>query len=386
MNYKLFTPLIILLFAAAACAGDSIFPAIGANMSNPITLSVDSTNGRMYVNNSNYRVSYGEGSLHAVNITDPTHPTRINYATTMSFSGEFYLDTANQRLYTPNRNSDNESDTADNLYRFDINEASANFLARTDFAASDDPYGIACCDSENRMLVASAQGRLDYYDLDASLSHGYLDMTSSLSTGVTLSGEGATRVRMRDAQAIVTRSGGGVWIVALGKLGVSGEYPIDYIISDINNPQGIATDGTDDSYIYVVDTEVVDNVERYYLYVLDISSLTPRVGNTTTEVIDKNDSGLVVAEIDLVTKSPREVVLAGSYAYVTHFDDDIVSVVDLSTYTMTAEISVGDEPFGMAVYSPGGTPTHLCVANSSAAANSVSIVDIGTRQIVGTYP
>jgi len=382
MNKKnLLIPILLITLLLASCAGNDIFPAIETNMSNPITLAIDSANNRLYINNSNYRVLYDDGSLHVVNITDPTNPTRVNYSSVPSFSGAFYLDTTNSYIYTPNRQSDNETDRRDNMFRINIDEASANFLDRSDYASGDDPFGIAYYAGDDRILVVAEQGQIDYYEVANNLSRGTMSLTSTLDTGAELSGDQATRVAVWNTQGLVTRTEAGVWILNLDEIGVSGKYPVDYFIGDISYPRGIAVDA---NYIYVVSVEIVNNEEKRYLLVLDISTLTPRTDNTTTQYVDKDDDSILVASIDLDDSDPREVALSGTTAYVTHFDNASVSVVDLNTNTKTTEFSVGEEPYGMAVYSPGGVDTHLCVANSGA--NTVSIVDISNNTVVGTYP
>lgn len=378
----IFILLILTITLSVSCAGNfDIFPTLGANMSSPIELAIDSTRGRLYINNSNYRVEYDDGSIHVVSITDPTNPVRVDYLVLPSFNGQLYLDPVAQFLYTPNRFSSTETARADNLFRVNVNEAATDFLARSDYTSTDDPYGIACCDAENRILTASEQGFLDYYDLDDNLAAGSLSLTSNLDTGVQLSGQGATRVVIIGSWGVVTRSGGGLWLVNLNELGVTGTVPIDYFIGDIEHPKGIATDGT---FVYVVSQDFTASPAGYFLYVLDLSTLAAVTTNTTTQVLDKDDDALLIATTDLVEKDPREIVLAGATAFVSHFTDDLLSVVELVGYTRTGEIGVGDEPYGMAVYSPAGTPTHLAVSNSGD--NTISIIDLTTNAIVGTYP
>lgn len=388
---KIFTLLVVLMaFLGVSCKGSNLFSPIGDNMANPITLAVDSDRSRLYINNSDFRVSYNDGSLHVVNIADVTSPTRIDYVESPSFSGEFYLDTTGQLLYTPNRYSTSDSDIADNLFRFDINEASADFLGRSDYVSGDDPYGITCCDAENRMLVASEVGQMDYYDMDDSLAYGSLSLTSTLSTDEVLTGEGATRVVIFGTQAIVTRSAGGLWIINLEELGVDGTYPIDYYVSDVYEPRGIAIDSrgiVDKNYIYVASVEKIDDVETPMLLVLDLAATPPVTDNTKTEIVSK--STMLIASPNLGHPNPSEILIVTDVnrAYVTDFDDNLVSVVELTGFTKTTEFNVGQEPYGMAAYSSGGTGTpvtHICVAN--AYSDTVSIVDISNNAIVGTYP
>lgn len=387
MHFK--NSLLLLTLAAflSSCSGASIFPNIGSSMSNPLTLAIDSTNSRLYVNNSNIRVLYNNGSIHVVNITDPTTPTLVDYADTLSFSGQMYLDTTTKLLYTPNRYSVNDSVTVDNLIDFNVDEASADPLVQTDYASGNNPYGIACCDSRNRIFVASIGGTLDYYDpAVANMDHNSLSLTSVLDSGYTFSGSGATRLAIVGDRAVVTNANGGLWIVNLDQLGVAGAYPVDYLIADVASPRGIASDGT---YIYVADVEQADTIVPS-IYVLNIAPLTPRTGNTTTQVVDKDDDGLVVKNIVLGHNDPQEVVVNSSstYAFVTDYTASIVSVADIVGGTEIAELTVGTGPYGMAIrYDLLNNPTHLFVANSDS--NTVSAIDITTPAspaIVGTYP
>lgn len=357
------------------CAGAAIFPDIGTNMSNPITAAVDSTNARLYVINSDYKVLYGGGSIHVVDISDPASPTMVDYVVMPPFSGQAYMDEAGLVLYTPNRA---KTGTSSSLFRFDMNEDSEGFLKRTVFETGSSPYGIACCDASNRLFVISQGGALDYYLIDDGMRHHSLSLMSRLSTGITLSGEGALRGTIYGGQIVITREFEGLWVITLDKLGVSGKQPIDYFIYDISSPRGIATDGT---YIYVAAV----NGSKPVLYVLDTSPLTPRIGNTDTELVSKEDDNILKAVVDFENGSnPEGVVVVGDKAYVTDFDNGRVFVVDLSTYAVATSVKVGTQPYEMAVYSPAGAPTHLFVANSGS--NTVSVIDLSTDKVIATYP
>jgi YVTN family beta-propeller protein len=69
--------------------------------------------------------------------------------------------------------------------------------------------------------------------------------------------------------------------------------------------------------------------------------------------------------------------------FVSNQDDDTVSVISRATNAVTNTITVGDQPFGMALYSPGGVDTHLFVANIQS--NTVSVIDLASMSVVGTY-
>ena len=373
-----FLIVLIAAFFLQACAGSNIFPAINANMSNPLSLAVDSTNARLYINNSNGMVMYSSGSVHTADLTDPVNPTRLDYLVVPNFACQMYLDTTTNILYTPDRLTSVGNDYINTLFSLDLNTSP---ITRTNYEAGLNPYGIACCDPLNRLYVAAEDGSLDYYELDNSLARAQLDLDSMLDTGYALSGNGAKRVAILNNQAVVTRMWGGVWIVNLDQVGTAGTYPIDYFVSDFTYPRGITTDGT---YIYLASIEYPTSAATPYLYILDPTALPVRTDNTSTQLEAKGDSGLIVATIALGNTDPREVVVAGNYAYVTDALGGFVAVVDIVNYAKVTEISVGNDPYGMAIYSPGGTPTHLYVANYLG--NDITVVDISTNAVVGSYP
>lgn len=374
--------LIVGLFFLIGCAGPGVFVSSGSGMANPLTLAIDSTAARLYVNNSNNKVGFSDGSLHVVDITNPASPVRVNYSNVPSFASQIYLDPASKILYTPDRQGEPLKNYV--LFRFNVDEAAAGFLSRSDYVSGENPYGIACCDAAGRMYVASEGGQLDYYDVNNSMAHSSLSLTTTLDTGASFTGLGAKRVVIIGTQAVVVRLYGGIWIINLDEIGVSGANPIDYFVTDFSYPRGIAADATN---VYLADTEYPGNVDTPYLYVLDLTPLPPVTGDTTTRLIYKDDVGMVAAEIPLTTTDPQELVITGTstQAFVTHLVHNAVSVVDLVARQKTATVTVGTEPFGMAVYSPGGVPTHLFVANNGG--NNVSVIDIvNNNTVVGTYP
>ena len=65
---------------------------------------------------------------------------------------------------------------------------------------------------------------------------------------------------------------------------------------------------------------------------------------------------------------------AAPYAYITNSDDNSVSVIDTATNTVTATVSVGNNPWGIAV-NPNGKKVY--VANRGS--NNVSVIDTATK-------
>ena len=70
---------------------------------------------------------------------------------------------------------------------------------------------------------------------------------------------------------------------------------------------------------------------------------------------------------------------AGTFAYVTNFSLDTVSVVNLSTNTITTTISVGDGPNNVAI-NPAGTFAYVV----NRIGDSVSVIDTSTNTVTST--
>lgn len=389
--------IIFLLMEAllTSCAGADIFPAIGTSMANPLELAVDSGQRRLYVLNSNYTVIFESGSMHVVDVSDPADPVRLNNVDIINFSGQAYLDTTNRLLYTPSRYSSSNVDSIDTLTRVNVDESSANFLSKTTYDTANDPFGIFWYAAGSRIMVASYDGHLDYYDVSGSdLTHASFSLATDLmlegSIIASVQGPGANRVVTMGTQAFITNAGAGIWVVNLDKLGVAGEYPIEYFLSDIPSPRGIATDGT---YVYVACIYTPSGgTATVALLVIDPTTLTPRASNTSADAIINTNTDVYYAYTNIEDADPQEVVIAGGNAYISHFGAGTVSIVETTGFTKTGSIAVGGTPYGMAVLYEDGTettPTHLFVADPNA--NKVFTVDIQAgsstvNTVVGTYP
>ncbi len=72
---------------------------------------------------------------------------------------------------------------------------------------------------------------------------------------------------------------------------------------------------------------------------------------------------------------------AGTYAYITNYNDDTVSIINTATNTVEATVDVGDRPYGVAV-NPAGTKVY--VANSGS--DTVSVIDTATNKVTATVP
>jgi YVTN family beta-propeller protein len=272
----------------------------------------------------------------------------------------------------------------DSLYVFNVNEAVPDFLSYQTEPVGRDAYAISCCYPANRAWITTSLGELQYIDVTTpSTAAGSLNLVTTLDTGGNLSHAEVNHIAILGTQAFLSREYGGVMVANLDKVGdTSGATPVDYFIGDIPNPRGIVTDGT---LIYVV-SEGDDGDGNYVrqLLVLNPASLTPLTGNVTTVQLDKNDDGLLVVAIN-VGQFPQEVLLSTAYAFVTNQNDDTVSVIDRATYAVVATITVGDQPFSLGLYTtPADGDRYVYVGN--VFSNTLSIIDIPTLAVAGTYP
>ena len=379
---KFFVFLCCLTFGACASSED-IFSDIGTNMASPTGLVVDSANSRLYVSNSNSKVLFDwqQGNFQVLDISSPQSPTLLNTAQTKSFSGNIYLDTANLTAYVTNRFSVNAAITQDNLLIINIDEASTNFLNVTELATNLNPFGLYCCSPANTLLMTSTDGVLQHVDISqANLTVDTTSLLLALSNGSTLSSAEVMDLVIIGEQAFLSRDGGGVLVVNLAELADSTKLAVDYFISDIVSPRGMATDGT---FLYVTDADVVDGSFIGRVLKVDVSTLTALTDNDAIQIQDKEDDSLASASIQ-VGANPENILIVGTQAFVASTNDDNVSVIDLSSDTVTNTITVGEEPYGLAVDSPGGVPTTLYVSNVEG--NTISIIDIASLTVVGTYP
>ncbi|PIU55231.1 MAG: hypothetical protein COS89_07935 [Deltaproteobacteria bacterium CG07_land_8_20_14_0_80_38_7] len=372
--------LIIVLFSS--CTTSSIFTSIGDNISAPNGMAVDSDNNRLYLINSNSTVLYkwDEGSIQVLDITNPAAPSLLNTAQTISFGGQVILDSTTKLLYTTSRYSTDSADNEDQMLRMNYDEGSTEYLNVAPAATRKNPYGIACCYPDDRMWIATEDNALQYID-KTSMSGGTINLKQPLSTGSLQNHAEVSYIVLNDTLAYVPRIKNGLLIVNLDEADDASKNAVDYFISDITTPEGIAFDGT---YTYVIGYEEIDSKWKSMLFILDLSTLVPVFDNETTQVLDKNDSSILVAQIE-VGATPQNVLIDNNYAFVTCSRDDRVDVIDIAARTVIANITVQDEPFGMAMrYDAGGTATHLYVGNVSS--NTISIIDIPGFTVVGTYP
>lgn len=373
--------------ANTGCAqSGSIWPQLGEQLATPSAMAFDVAANRLYIVNSNSKVLYDweQGTFQAYDVTDPLSPALIKSTPTLSFSGQVYIDIAKQKAFTPNRFSQDEGSTVDRIYDFNINEASTDFLEFTEGTAGKDSYSIACCypAAADRAWVTTSLNELEYFNLnDVSQPEGSINLDVPLDLGGDLNHAEVSHVVIRDMQAFLSRDYGGALVVNLDDADVAGAVGVDYYIRDIPNPRGIAIRG-DMLYVVGEGNECGSNYCRF-LMVIDVSTLVPLADNTSAFVVDKDDSGILVATIE-VGKFPQEVLLSQNFAFVTNQQDDTVSVIDLATNAVVATIDVGEEPFSLALYTTlAGIDQYIYVGNVED--NSISIIDIPTLTVVATY-
>lgn len=382
MSKFLILALMLSLFHGCAQSGD-IFGDIGNNISGISAMSVNAAANRLYVVNANSRVYYDstQGSFQVYDITNPRAPSLIKTAETLSFSGEVYVDAATNTAFIPNRYTANDGATQGQLFNFNVDEGSPNFLTGTETAIDKDAFAIDCCYPANRAWITTWMNELQYVDVTDASSSGAISLITNLDNGSVLTNGFTSFMAIIGNQAFLSRTFGGIMVVNLDEVGVAGSVPMDYLITDIESPRGIATDGT---RLYVVGEGSVDDTWTRYMLVIDPSTLVPRTDNTTTALIDKDDSGILQATV-VVGNNPQQVILSTGHAFVTNQDDDTVTVIDIPSYIVNTTIPVGDEPFSMALYTiPGGADQYVYVGN--ATANNISIIDIPSLSVAATYP
>lgn len=369
--------------AFSSCATSAFFEDIGTNVASPTSFAVDSANRRLYVANSNSHVRYNpeQGNFQVLDITTPSAPTLLGTAQTKSFTGEIYFDSTAMLAYVANRYSANNSVTSDNLLTINVDESSADFLTLTETSTALDPFALTCCTPADTLLISTGEGKLQYVDTSVSpLDIKTLSLDVTLSTGITLSEVDVIDVVVIGTQAFLSLRNSGILVVNLDEITDTAVNAVDYFISDLSTPKGMATDGTN---LIVADESVESGTFVSRVAIIDPSTLTALADNTTVTVVDKDDASLLLASIN-VGNDPQQVEVADGFAYVSNLEDDTVSVIDLSTNTVTKTITVGDQPFALGIDSPGGTPTTLYVSNLEG--NSISIIDIATLTVTATYP
>lgn len=358
------------------CNNGVLLKDLGSHLAAPIAMAVDAANARAYVVNSNNRDEFDGASLSILDITDPTAPTLLpsaaNPISIPDYSGKIYFDAATKTGYVPNRLSDNTLDRQDTLLRINLDETSASFGAVDTFIGGDSPFGIACCDASGRIYAVSNGGTLEVYspaDLSTSVQ---ISFAMTLSSGEPVTGRNATEAVLLGDQAFVTNRGGRIFVINTTEVGNTSLNPIDYIVLNGGDLRGIATDGT---LLYVVSGTSSAPVLR----TLNPASLTP-ISPDASAASEVDISALQSTSVAIGT-DPYEVAVFNGHAYVSNRGSDSVSDIDLTSGTVAATISVGDEPFGLAPFTMNGG-NYLYVTN--LVSNSISIIDLASNTVVNT--
>lgn len=376
---------VMLFLLEASCTSSAIFPSIGTHLGNPLTLTVNSATARLYVNNSNNKDLYDLGSIQVYNLATPAAPVLVGTKATPSFSGGLYLDPVNQFLYTPNRYSTGADTTINTLFQINVNEAAANFLAVTNATIDDNPFGIAPSPSDpyGRVFAPTLSGNLDSYVIGAGAPVlTSFNLSTTANDGTVYTNPQANQMVVLGAQAFLPMPGNNILVVNVNKLG-SGNNPVDYVITNVVSPRGIATDGT---LIYVA---VLNASSVPQLLILN-PALLPALPNSSTQASNMpvdTTAGLQLAALTmgngLSTTDPEQVVVGTAFVFVTNTGDNLVTVVNRVAQTINTNIAVGQQPFGMALYSPAGVDTALYVANTLD--NTLSIIDAAVLSVTATY-
>ncbi len=368
---------------SGACTTTGVFQELGDNISSPNGIAIDAAANRLYLVNSNSNVLYNweEGSLQVYDITNPLAPVLIDTLQTESFSGEAYQDVARKLLYVSNRFSLQSTVTEDQMFVINIDETSPDFLNLTEVTVGANPYGLYCCYPADRMWISENSNSFQYLDL-ATLTVGGTSLQKPLSSGGTISNAYTSFVTVMGNQAFLPVLSGGLLVINLDEVDDTTKNPVDYWVQDFWAPADISNDGT---YLYLGDQEQ-DEDAQWLLFVLDPTKVPPLTDNTDVQVVDKEDIGFVVAQIE-VSQQPQRVFITSQYAFVTcknGDDNGLLSVVSLASRSVVTTLTLQQEPFGMALYAPGGVEQYLYIGNVES--NTLSIVDIPTLTVVATYP
>ncbi len=387
-RYRFLRMTIILLIFFPACAGDPLFDAIDNNLADPIAIAIDAANDRAYVINANLNIAFTGGSLLVLDLSDPTAPIQLNQtgnpAALDSLSGPLIFDATGTQVFVTNRQSEDKDDVVDTVYQIDVDEG-GDFGEMTALNSGEDPFGIVCCDDNDRFYV-EAEGTVESYSRADPTDRVSRSLEVSLATGETLNGRSTTHGVILGDQVFLTNRSGRIYVLNADEITDTGANPIDYIITGMNDIRGIATDGT---RLYVVEADDTED-DADIVRVIDPSSLTPIDPDvatvTETEIDDVEDATIAIGD------DPNEILFFSDNLYVTNTANDTVTVIDVSdpttpTVVTTIDLTAGgnsaDAPFGLAVATLGGTD-YLFVTNLES--NNISIVDLGTNAVVATFP
>jgi DNA-binding beta-propeller fold protein YncE len=389
--------ILLLLCALAAftgCATASIFPPIPLNLSpltlvNPIALVADPAAQRLYLVNSNNTVLFSDASFIILDIANPTSPQAIAVISIPSFSGQILLDVPRGFVYLPNRLSEEDTDTVDQVLRININEASPTFLTVEAFESGSNPFG-GFYDGTDSLFVACTFDALRY-DVNSFLGFTNVDLSVTTAQGRALDASETRELALTPSGnfLFVTNQIDNMLILNVAQMPPPttigetnlGSEAVDYIVTGNVSTLGITRDST---YIYVVDGGIDA------LKIMTEAGLTPVTGPPQ----ELSAASLQVASIP-VGLDPQEVLVdeATGRAYVSNNASNDISVIDIGLQlevnriavdeNLPAGVPIGEGPFGMALVNIGGT-NYLYVANFDSS--NVTIIDANAGAVVGGFP
>ncbi len=380
---------LLIPLAGSHCDRGVLFKTITAtDLADPTSIVVDTAKLRAYIVNSNNSLKFTTTQLSILDLTNPAAPVLLNNAANPiampNFSGQGFLDSASGLLYMTNRNATDRTMTAGALLRMNVDEASAN-LGKTDsFVADNNPFGLGCCDPQGRLYTVNAGnsdfvGTVDVFNPTDLSSHISLSLNVTTSNGTNLSGRESTEIALLGNQAFVTNRGGNLYVFNTPEVGNTATNPLDYVVINGGDYLGIATDGT---LLYVVDTKHDSNNGLPAVRILN-PALMPPINPDQNVIAELDISTVQTGQITLDDKADiNEIVVFKGKAYVTDKEHDQVDVIDLASQTYSTFIKVGDQPFAMAAFTIGSTD-YLYVSNLGD--DSISIIDLGTNTVIGTY-
>lgn len=393
MRIKLKSWLVALPLLLAACAGDPLVGPIGTNVSGPISIALDPGSNRAYLLNGDLSAGYTDASMMVLDLSTPTAPKLLNKTGNPviipSLSGQVFFDAAQKKLFFTNRFSENKDDIIDHLFVVDVNEA-GNFGNTAQYDSGENPFGLICCDANDQML-ATSDGFLQVFPRTNPGAGFELSLELLLSNGNTFNGDGTTRVTILGNQAFLSNRAGIIYVLNLDKIN-SGKNPIDYAITNMQDLRGITTDG---SFIYVADVAFNSN-DSSFIRVIDPTAVPPIAAISDavieveiTDTRDVNGSMIAVQEDELDLGSdtePTETLVFGSKLYVADIDANVVYKISISnpaSLSIDTELVAGEQPFGLAA-DLFGSQNLLFVTNLMS--DDVTIIDIGTNSVVGSFP
>ncbi len=377
-----------------ACAGASIFQPIGDNLSAPIALVFDTATSRLYVVNSNDNVAFSNTTMIVLDVSDPTAPVILdlnaNPVEIPELSGQAFIDASTQRLFIANRFSPDKVNIQDDILVLDVDEGT-DFGDLQKIESGENLFGMACCDSSDRFYAVS-DGELHVFELADPTQKITVDLSVTLQSGQEFDGNSTTHVTLYGTQAFLSNRAGVIYVINIANIGVDGENPIDYLITNLHDLKSIVNDGTN---IYIDEVDFNDtDIGRWRS--IDPTTVPPIAdnGGAVIEVdIDSEREGKPVEKQRLdIGEEPAEMLVFKDRLYITNSDDNTVSVLDISdpddvTLEITIDLTDGGFsaafPFSLAAATFGAQDL-LYVGNLGS--NTLSIIDIASNTVIADYP